>query len=155
MKTETEMTLEKWRPRMIALAHTIKSWSSCVEGKQHGCVLAIDGKYIVSTGFNGVHRLRQFPNCVASAELDYKCEIKRDGCEINPKKCDAIHAEVNAVINAARVGANLARCWAYMTKQPCKPCRSVLINAGLKVIAWEEAFSGAALPQKDGTEIFE
>lgn len=145
------LTLEKWRPRMIALAHTIKRWSSCVMGKQHGCVLAIDGKYVVATGFNGVHRMDLCkPNCQAREGQD----DSKDGCEIAPEHCTAIHAEVNAVINAARVGANLSRCWAYMTKQPCPPCRSILINAGIQVVIWEEAFRGAERPEKDGVELF-
>jgi len=139
---------------MITLAHTIKTWSSCIEGKQHGCVLAVDGKYIVSTGFNGIHRLQITPpNCLYTCITQTKGKIK-DGCESMPEKCDAIHAEINAITNAARIGADLTRCWAYITKQPCEKCRSVLINSGIVLITWDEPYRLAHRPRKDGVEVF-
>lgn len=148
------LTLKKWRPRMIALAHTVKKWSSCVDGKQHGCVLAVDGKYIVSTGFNGVHRLKVIPHCMRVTCTYEQFGKVEDGCELFPVDCDAVHAEINAIINAARVGASISKCWAYLTKQPCEPCRSALINAGIQVIVWDEEYRHAEKPESNGVETF-
>jgi dCMP deaminase len=111
----------KYIERMLMVAGVVAGWSTCPPGRQHGCVLAVDGKYIVSTGYNGTSS--GMPHC--------PCEGKpKPFCEAN---CEAVHAEVNAVINAARVGAQLERCVAYVTKEPCVGCWHVLHNAGI----WE------------------
>ena len=115
----------KWIVRMLEVATTVSSWSPCVSGKTHACVLAIDGKYIISTGVNGPNHKVNVPNCM-SGECGHQVH------------CNAIHAEVNAVINAARVGAEITKCIAYCTKQPCEMCRSVLINAGIRKVYWAE-----------------
>jgi len=108
----------KHASRMLALAVEVAVWSSCPEGKQHGCIMAVDGKYVVATGYNGVSR---------SAEACGTCCY--DHFQAG---CGAVHAEVNAVINAARVGAQLGRCFAFVTKRPCEPCQRVLDNAGVR-----------------------
>ncbi len=49
-------TYDKWRARMINLAYSIRDWSYCEVGMRHACILAIEGKYVVSTGFNGPNK---------------------------------------------------------------------------------------------------
>ena len=114
----------KYKERFLRLAQEVASWSSCPKGRQHGCVLAVDGKYICSTGYNG---LSSNEYCIHKS----KCKV------ICPKSiCPAIHAEVNAIINAARLGVKLSDCVAYCTKKPCENCKRVLTNAGITNIHW-------------------
>jgi len=110
--------------RMTDLALVVSSWSSCPAGRQHGCVLAVDGRYVVATGYNGPPR----------GEDPCDCRGKpKDWCL---KNCRAVHAEVNAVCNAAYVGARIRDCWAFVTKKPCGGCRGALKNAGLRGVVY-------------------
>lgn len=123
---EQESNFGKWVWRMLNFALVVSFWSSSPAGRRHGCVLCVDGKYIVATGYNGT----------AAGESPCQCAGKpKEFCAEN---CEAVHAEINALVNAAKVGAPLERCVAYITKAPCKPCRAALKNAGVKVIAWNE-----------------
>jgi deoxycytidylate deaminase len=109
---------------MLALVRTVADWSRCPVNRRHGCVLAVDGRYIVATGYNGTAR----------GESHCNCEDKdKSWCESN---CNAAHAEINAICNAARVGAPVERCVAYLTKAPCRPCRAALKNAGVAMVVW-------------------
>jgi dCMP deaminase len=111
---------------MLGFASVVSTWSRCPEGRQHGCVLAVDGKYLISTGFNDTAR----------GQSACECEGKpKDFCS---EVCRAVHAEVNAVINAAHVGAQLDRCVAFCTKKPCGPCLSVLRNARVREVWYGE-----------------
>lgn len=112
----------KYKDRMLQLAFVVSGWSPEPEGQRHGCVLALDGKYIVSTGFNGPDR-------------EWKHTHKKD-CGGTCCKPPVIHAEVNALLNLKMVGVESDRCVAYVTKKPCDPCMQALKNAGVQAIFW-------------------
>lgn len=124
LRSWDQKTSEKYGPRMLEIAKVVSGWSKCPEGKRHGCVLAFKGKYIASTGYNGP--ATGVPHC--------------DGCvwDEDKSKCPAIHAEVNAVVNMARLGMSSFQTVAYVTKTPCKECLSVLRNAGVDMVVVEE-----------------
>jgi dCMP deaminase len=108
--------LDKWDWRFIDLAKTVSSWSKDPRRKV-GCVL-VKGKREVSMGYNG------FPE-------DLSDSLER---LTNPSFKDRviIHAEWNAVINAAKFGVPVEGTSAYITYHPCSRCASVLIQAGVK-----------------------
>jgi dCMP deaminase len=81
-----------------------------------GCVLVLD-KRILSVGFNGFPR-----NLSDSLEL-YK--------DRNYKLAVTVHAEANAILNAAKNGAKTQSCTAYVTFPPCSQCAAALIQAGV------------------------
>jgi deoxycytidylate deaminase len=110
--------------RMLNVALEVSSWSSSPAGRQHGCVLAVDGKYVVATGYNGPPR------------GEGKCECEGKTKVWCAKNCKAIHAEVNAICNAAYVGARVRDCWAFATKKPCDGCRGALKNTGIHGVVW-------------------
>lgn len=122
--TEEEEWAERAVGRMLGLALTVASWSSSPEGRQHGCVLAAEGRYVIATGYNGPPSGEGYCDCAGKLK-DYCLE-----------NCRAVHAEVNAVCNAARIGARTLGSIAYVTKKPCEPCRGALINAGVAAIFW-------------------
>ena len=117
----------KWVDRFIDLAFQVSTWSSRPDGRRHGCVFAVDGRFIVATGYNGT----------AMGEQSCACDAKT--VDVCPKYCcPVVHGEINAIINAAKVNAPLERCVAYLTKAPCLTCRSALKNAGIVAMAWCE-----------------
>lgn len=116
----------KWVIRMLGFASAVSTWSRCPEGRQHGCILAVDGKYLISTGFNDTARGMA------------KCDCLENDKGYCTAFCKAVHAEVNAVINAAHVGAQLDRCVAFCTKKPCDPCLWVLRNARVREVWYGE-----------------
>ena len=107
--------LTKWDMRFIKLAEEVRTWSKDPK-RQVGCVLAID-KRDVSRGYNG------FPEGL-SDDLSRLKDPFFKGKVI-------IHAEVNAILNAAKFGVKTAGSTAYVTYHPCAPCASQLIQAGV------------------------
>lgn len=93
-----------------------------------GCVIVGVDNEILSTGWNG------FPRGVA------QCKLREE----RPAKYDwTIHAECNAIANAARSGVSLKGSTAYVTHCPCKGCAGMLIQAGIKrVVAAEGSLVG-------------
>ncbi len=124
---KSRVNFAKWVDRLIELAFQVATWSSRPVGRQHGCVLAVDGRFIVATGYNGT----------AAGEPSCACDVQE--IDLCPKYCcPVVHGEINAIINAAKVNAPLERCVAYLTKAPCLTCRSALKNAGVVAVIWCE-----------------
>lgn len=105
----------KYKDKMLMLAFVGSQWSGQPEGQRHGCTLALDGKYVVSIGFNGPDRTWRWPR---------------------PLPVEIVHAEVNAILNAKQIGVDLSRCVAFVTKRPCEPCMEALAIAGVRAVFW-------------------
>jgi len=126
----------KWDVRFMELAKNVSSWSSCVRsGRQVGAVIVKD-KRILTTGYNGA------PSGVKTCRERGYC--LRDKLNIasgtRAEMCYAIHAEQNAVIQAAKMGISVEGATIYVTHQPCSVCTRILINAGIKRIVYNEAY---------------
>jgi deoxycytidylate deaminase len=120
---------KKHQIRMFDLAHRIKRWSDCPNGRQHACVLALDGKYIRSTGYNGLK---------AQCPHETQCATYTRGHM--RKVCCAQHAEVNAIDNLFQIDPkNLV---AFVTKEPCIICTERLCEAGITTMYWQERKNG-------------
>ena len=126
----------KWDLRFMELARNVASWSSCVRaGRQVGSVIVKD-KRILTTGYNGA------PSGVKTCKEKGFC--MRDKLNIpsgtRAEMCYAIHAEQNAVIQAAKMGISVEGATIYVTHQPCSVCTRILINAGIKRIVYGESY---------------
>lgn len=135
MKKVDEQQL-KWDLRFMELARNVASWSSCVRaGRQVGSVIVKD-KRILTTGYNGA------PSGVKTCKERGFC--MRDKLNIQSgtraEMCYAIHAEQNAVIQAAKMGISVEGATIYVTHQPCSVCTRILINAGIKRIVYGESY---------------
>lgn len=108
-----------WDKRFFKIAEEVSTWSKD-PGTKVGCVLVDDNKRILSTGYNG------FPAGFNDSLIE---SMSRD-----KKLAFTIHAEVNAIINAAKNGVNIEGSTAYVTFHPCTNCISALINAGITII---------------------
>jgi dCMP deaminase len=114
----------------INIAREIALASKCVS-KQVGAVIVKDGR-ILSTGYNGTPT--GYTNCVEHWEGEYT----KDHHEWS--KTYEIHAEMNAIIWAARKGISIEDATIYVTLEPCSECSKNLIASGIKRIVYEKAY---------------
>jgi dCMP deaminase len=116
--TSVNKFLSHWDRRFLRIAEEVRTWSRD-PGTKVGCVLVSD-KRILSVGFNGFPR-----NLSDSLELyedrDYKLAV-------------TVHAEANAIMNAAKNGAKTQSCTAYVTFPPCSQCAAAVIQAGVETV---------------------
>ena len=91
-------------------------------------------KRILATGYNGAPS--GLPYC-----LEIGC-LGADGHSLGPASeiCRGIHAEQNAIIQAALHGVSTEDSTLYCTDQPCSQCTKMLINAGVKEIIYENDY---------------
>ncbi len=111
----------------INIAHEIASASKCVS-KQVGAVIVKDGR-ILSTGYNGTPS--GYVNCSDHWDGNYT----KDHHEWS--KTYEIHAEMNAIIWAARKGISIEGGTIYVTLEPCSECSKNLIAAGIQRIVYD------------------
>jgi len=144
-----------WDEYFMTLAKVVKSRADCTRRKV-GAVVVKDFR-IISTGYNGTpHNIK---NC--SEGGCQRCK-KRDQGKINwyeyEESCVCIHAEQNAIIQAAYLGASTKGAALYSTANPCSSCAKMLINAGIvKVVCRVEHHDsgGLVLLKKAGVEVKE
>lgn len=138
------------------LAHRIKtclslaSLSSCVRRK-FGCVV-IDptANVILSEGYNG--SLRGASEICGGSKCDREGLTPGTGYEVG-----CVHAEQNAVYNAARIGTSLVGSWFIINGEPCALCAKAIAQVGaVKVICVAGVFGqldGVDILQKAGVEV--
>ena len=114
----------------INIAREIALASKCVS-KQVGAVIVKDGR-ILSTGHNGTPT--GYTNCVEHWEGEYT----KDHHEWS--KTYEIHAEMNAIIWAARKGISIEGATIYVTLEPCSECSKNLIASGIIRIVYKKAY---------------
>lgn len=119
-----------WDEYFMEIAQLTSKRSTCLR-RQVGAVLVRDNR-IITTGYNG-----------APTGLKHCEEI---GCirgerNVPPGErhelCRGIHAEQNAIIQAAMIGVSIKGATLYSTTQPCSLCAKMLINAGIKRIVYK------------------
>lgn len=114
----------------MEIAHVVAKRSTCLR-RQVGAVIVKD-KRIMTTGYNGA------PTGIAHCE---EVGCLRDELNIpsgqRHELCRGIHAEQNAIIQAAIWGVGIKGATLYCTTQPCALCAKMLINAGITRIVYE------------------
>ncbi len=114
----------------INIARELSTASKCVS-KQVGAVIVKNGR-ILSTGYNGTPA--GFMNCNDHWNGEYTEEHHEWS------KTYEIHAEMNAIIWAAREGISIDGATIYVTLEPCSECSKNLIASGIKRIVYEKAY---------------
>ncbi|SFV69065.1 dCMP deaminase [hydrothermal vent metagenome] len=114
----------------INIANEIASASKCVS-KQVGAVIVKDGR-ILSTGYNGTPT--GYINCCDYWDGKYTAEHHEWS------KTYEIHAEMNAIIWAARKGISIEGATIYVTLEPCSECSKNLIASGIRRIVYEKPY---------------
>ena len=128
------MERPSWDEYFMGIAKLTSERSTCLRRKV-GAVIVQD-KQIAATGYNGAPK--GIPHC-----------DEKGGCfrEMNNipsgerhELCRALHAEQNAIIQAATSGLSIDGATIYITHQPCVICAKMIINAGIKKIIVNESY---------------
>lgn len=123
-----------WDEYFIAITKQVATRATCLRRKV-GAIIVKD-KRILTTGYNGA------PRGVKSCLEIGKCMRQELGVPSGQRHeiCRALHAEQNAIIQAAYHGVQIEGSDIYSTTQPCVLCAKMLINAGIKKIYYYEEY---------------
>ena len=137
--------MDKWDKRFMDLTKTIAKWSSCYKTNRNIGAIIVKDKRILTTGYNGA------PSGIKSCKE--KGECLRQKLDIPSGKqhelCFAIHAEQNAIIQAAKIGVSIDGATLYCTHQPCVICSKMIVNAGISRVVYANPY-----PDDFAQEIF-
>ena len=139
------MSFDKWDRRFMEMAHIIAGWTSCfAPGRAIGAVIVRD-KRIMTTGYNGA------PQGMTTCKERGYCLRRRLNIPSGTRAevCYAIHAEQNAIIQAAKLGICIEGATLYCTHQPCSVCAKMIVNAGIRRVVYQEGY-----PDDFSLEIF-
>lgn len=128
--------MDKWDKRFMEMAVQIGGWSSCFQQGRHVGAIIVKNKRVIATGYNGA------PQGIKSCADKGECLRKNLGIESGTRQelCYAVHAEQNAIIQAARVGCSVEGCTLYCTHQPCVICAKIIINSGISRVVYKEGY---------------
>jgi len=113
----------------MEIAKIVAKRSTCLR-RQVGAVIVKD-KHILSTGYNGVPK--KFPHCDTVGCIREKLEIPEGE---RHELCLGLHAEQNAIIQAAVFGVSIRGATLYVTHFPCSVCSKMIVNAEIKEVVY-------------------
>jgi dCMP deaminase len=126
-----------WDEYFMEVAKTIAKRATCDRGRS-GCVIARDRQLLV-TGYVGSPV--GLPHCDDVGHLMKKV-IHENGTE--SQHCvRTVHAEQNAICQAARLGISLLGSTLYCRMTPCRTCAMLIINCGIKRVVCENKYHAA------------
>ncbi|MEO0238003.1 MAG: dCMP deaminase family protein [candidate division WOR-3 bacterium] len=131
-----------WDEYFMDITKLVASRATCLRRKV-GAIIVKD-RHILSTGYNGppkgVKHCDELGGCLReklNVPSGERMELSR-----------AVHAEQNAIIQAAKLGINIEGADMYVTNQPCFICAKMIINAGIRRVIINEGY-----PDKYAEEI--
>jgi dCMP deaminase len=120
-----------WDEYFMEIANTVSKRATCDRGRS-GCVIARD-KQLLVTGYVGSPM--GLPHCDEIGH-QMKIMIHEDGKETN--HCvRTVHAEQNAICQAAKLGISIDGATLYCRMTPCRVCAMLIINCGIKRVVCE------------------
>lgn len=120
-----------WDNYFMKIARVVAERSTCLR-RQVGAVL-VKEKRLLTTGYNGAPA--GLNHC-----LETGCLRLQQGIPSGERHelCRGLHAEQNAIIQAALHGVSIREAILYCTHHPCSLCARMLVNAGItRVVLWE------------------
>ena len=128
--------MDKWDARFMQLAGVISGWASCYKPDRKIGAVIVKNKRIVTTGYNGAPA--GIKTCVERGE----CLRQKLGIPSGTRAelCYAVHAEQNAIIQAARLGSSIDGATLYCTHQPCVLCAKMIVNAGIRRVVYQQGY---------------
>jgi dCMP deaminase len=128
--------MDKWDSRFMEMAQFVATWSSCYKENRHVGAVIVRDKRILTTGYNGA------PSGVTSCVERGECIRVKLGIPSGTRQevCYAVHAEQNAICQAAKLGLALEGATLYCTHQPCTICARLIINSGIKKVIYKEGY---------------
>ncbi len=131
--------MDKWDKRFMDLAETVASWSSCFQENRHVGAVVVRDKRILTTGYNGASS--GIESCAERGECLRR--VKNIASGTMQEVCYAVHAEQNAIIQAAKLGICLEGATMYVTHQPCVICTRMILNSGIKRVVYKNGYPDA------------
>lgn len=127
------MSRINWEEYFIEITKLVAQRSSCLS-RQVGAIL-VKEKRILATGYNGSPS--KIENC-----------IERGGClregsvsGQNLNTCMAVHAEMNAILQCAKMGVCCEDATLYVTTYPCVNCMKAIIQSGIRKVVYIESYN--------------
>ena len=128
------MTRPGWDEYFMEITRLVARRSSCLR-RQVGAVL-VKEKNILASGYNGVPT--GITHCAETGCLRAKLNVPSGE---RHELCRGLHAEQNAIIQAAKHGTNIDGATLYSTTMPCIICAKMIINAGILRVVYEEGYA--------------
>jgi len=119
-----------WNEYFMQITYLVATRSTCLRRKVGA--LLVKNKRILATGYNGAPR--HLPHCAEVGCLREKLGIPSGQRQ---EICRGLHAEQNAIIQAALYEINIEGSTLYCTHQPCLTCSKMIINAGIRRIYFQ------------------
>ena len=137
--------MDKWDARFMEMAEVIAGWASCYQQDRKIGAVIVKDKRVMTTGYNGAPA--GVKTCVERGE----CLRKKLGIPSGTRHemCYAVHAEQNAIIQAAKLGVSIDGATLYCTHQPCILCAKMICNSGITRVVYREGY-----PDPFSLEIF-
>ena len=123
-----------WDEYFMKMAELAATRSTCLR-RQVGAVIVQD-RHVIATGYNGAPK--GVPHCSEKGG----CLREQMGIPSGERHelCRALHAEQNAIIQAATLAQSIEGATMYITNQPCIICAKMIINAGIERIVVREGY---------------
>jgi dCMP deaminase len=130
-----------WHQYFLTITRQVAERSTCLRAKV-GAVIVRD-KNILATGYNGAPA--GMPHCTDVGCLVYTSRTPAGELEENCFR--TIHAEINAIAQAAKNGAVIRDADIYVTHTPCIHCFKVLVNTGIRRIFYDREYKRDTLAE--------
>ena len=114
-----------WPAYFMSIAKQVAMRSTC--DRKHVGAIIVKDRTILSTGYNG--SVRGLPHCD-----DVGRTMENDHCVAT------VHAEANAIIQAAKNGVSVDEAEIYTTASPCWSCFKLIANSGIRIIYYGEFY---------------
>jgi len=128
------MQRPSWDKYFIDITRLVATRSTCLR-RGVGALLVKD-RNILATGYNGAPS--GISHCSKTGCLREQLNVPSGE---RHELCRGLHAEQNAIIQAARHGVNIDGATLYCTTMPCVICTKMLINAGIKRVVYYEGYA--------------
>lgn len=123
-----------WDSYFMKIAEDVATRSTCLR-RSVGAVIVKD-KRILTTGYNGAPT--GIEHCTRETCLRIKFNVPSGE---RHELCRGLHAEQNAIIQAAYHGVSVLGARIYVTHQPCSICTKMLINSGIDTFIYRQPYS--------------
>ncbi|MBE6344420.1 MAG: cell division protein DedD [Spirochaetaceae bacterium] len=128
----------EWDDYFMEICRTVAKRATCDRGRS-GCVIAKDNRLLV-TGYVGSPA--GLPHCDEEGHM-LKKMVHEDG-SITQHCVRTVHAEQNAICQAAKNGISIEGATLYCKMTPCRTCAMLIINCGIKRVVCEKRYHDSA-----------
>ena len=128
-----EKSRPSWDEYFMEMAELARKRSTCI--RRGVCAVIVKDNRVMATGYNGVPR--GISHCSETGCLREQMGVPSGQ---RHELCRGLHAEQNAIIQAACLGQSIEGATLYCTTQPCIICTKMLINAGIKRVVIRESY---------------